>query len=158
MDEDRAPPASHPWPGVVIDFDNDVVEAVLAPEPIAWFSGRPAEWTIVSPILRIFAPGVGWADPTGGQRGPGQGEPVRPPPYSQRPERAARRAAVALALVGLDAAAPERDRHAPGTGAEKALRRPAGPRPDMDGGDGRSTHSIGGGGDFPTAACSCIRS
>src|ERR1700749_2833620 len=156
MDKDRAAPTSHPRPGVVIDLDNDVVEPVLAPKPVAWFNGRPAERPIVPPVLSIFAPGVGRADPAGRQRGPRQGKPVRPPPQSQWPEQAARGAAIALALIGLDTAAAERNRHTPRAGAEKPLRWPAGSGPDMDGGNGRSAHSVDGGGDFPTAACSCI--
>jgi hypothetical protein len=156
MDKDRAAPTSHPRPGVVVDLDNDVVEPVLAPQPVAWFNGRPPERAIVPPVSRIFAPGVGRADPAGRQRGPRQGKPVRPPPQSRGPERTARGAAIALALIGLDTAAAERDWHAPRAGAKKAPRWPAGSGPDMNGGDGRSGHSVGGGGDFPTAACSCI--
>src|SRR4029079_8519146 len=42
MDKARAAPTSHPRPGVVVDLDNDVVQPVLAPKPVAWFNGRPA--------------------------------------------------------------------------------------------------------------------
>jgi hypothetical protein len=156
MDKDSATPAGHPRPRIVIDFDNDVVEAVRPPEPVAWFNGRPSKRAVVATVLWIFAPGVGRADPAGRQRGPRQGKPVRPPPQSRGPERTARGAAIALALIGLDTAAAERDWHAPRAGAKKALRWPARSGPDMNGGDGRSGHSVGGGGDFPTAACSCI--
>lgn len=156
MDKDGAAPAGHPRPHVVIDLDNDIVEAIFPPEPITWFNGRPAKRSVVAPVARILAPGVGAADPAHRQRGSRRHQPIRPPPQPQRPKGAARRAAIAFALVGSDAAAPERDRHAPGAGAEPALRWPAGPRPDMDRSEGRPLHMSSAGGDFPTAACSCI--
>ena len=156
MDKDGAATASHPRPRIVIDLDNDIVEAIFAPEPITWFNGRPPKSPVVAPVLGIFAPSVGAADPAGWQRGSRQRQPIRPPPQPQCPKGAARRTAIAFALVGSDAAASERDRHAPGAGAEPALRWPAGPRPDMDRSERGPLHVRSGGGDFPTAACSCI--
>ena len=132
MDKDGAAPAGHARPRIVVDLDNEIVEAVFAPEPIAWFIGRAPKGPVVAPVARIFAPGVGAADPAHGQRGSRRRQPIRPPPQPQRAKAAARRTAIAFALVGSDAAAAERDRHAQGAGAEPALRWPAGPRPDMD--------------------------
>ena len=156
MDKNGAASAGHAWPRIMIDLDNNIVEAILPPQPIAWFNGRPLKWTVVAPVPWILAPGVGAADPAGRQRGPWRRKPIRPPPQSQRPERAPRGTAIAFAFVGFHTAAAECDRHAPGAGAEPALRWPAGPRPDMDGSERGLLHVWSGGGDFPTAACSCI--
>jgi hypothetical protein len=111
---------------------------------------------IVTPVLGIFAPGVGGVESACRQRGFRQSKPIRPPPQAQGAESSARSPAVSLALVGFDSAAPECDRDTPGAGAKNPLRWPAGPGPDVNNGGGRSAHSVGGEGDFPTAACSCI--
>jgi hypothetical protein len=80
MDEDRAAPAGDPWPGVVINLDDQVVKPILAPEPIAWFSGRPPKWTIVAPVFGILAPRVGAADLPKRQGGARRRNAIRPPP------------------------------------------------------------------------------
>jgi hypothetical protein len=46
----------------MVDLDNKVIKPVVAPKPVAWFIGRPPEWLIIAPILRILGPGVGWAN------------------------------------------------------------------------------------------------
>ena len=140
MDKDCAASARHARPCVVIDLDDDVVEPVLAPEPVAWVSGRLAERPIVTPVPGVLAPGVGPADATRRQHGPGSGKPIGPPPQPERPERAPRSSAVALVLVGPDAAAAECDRHAPRACPEPALRAPAGPRPDVNRPERRPLH------------------
>src|SRR5436853_7918709 len=48
MQEHSAAAPGDAGPGVVVDLDDDVVEAVVAPEPVAWFIGRAAKWTIVA--------------------------------------------------------------------------------------------------------------
>ena len=121
MDEDGAASAGHPRPRIVIDLDNDIVQTVFPPQPIAWFNGRSLKWTVVASVRWILAPGVGVADPSARQHGPWQHKPIRPPPQPQRPERAPRGTAIAFAFVGFHAAAAECDWHAPGTGAEPAL-------------------------------------
>ena len=45
---------------------------------------------------------------------------VGPPPQPKRPESALRRAAIAFALIGLDAAAPQRNRNSAPPGGEPA--------------------------------------
>ena len=140
MEKDRAAPAGHTRPRVVIDLDDDVVEPILAPKPVAWFNGRLVERPIVAPVLRVLAPGVGPTDAAGWQHGLGWGEPIGPPPQPQRPEGASRSAAIALALVGADATSAECDRHAPRTCPKPALRGPAGPRPDMNRPERRPLH------------------
>ena len=113
MEEDGAAAAGHPRPGVVVDLDDDVVEAVVAPEPVAWFIGRAPERPVVAPVVRVLAPGIVRADAADRQQRPRPRQAVGPPPQPQRAKSAARGAAVAFALVGLDAGAAERDRHAP---------------------------------------------
>ena len=62
MNEHRAAPASNSRSRIVVDLDNEVVKRIVAAQPVAWFIGRPAEWLVIAPILRILAPGIGWAD------------------------------------------------------------------------------------------------
>ena len=40
MDEHRAAPPGHPRPRVVVDFDDEVIEMVVPPQPVAGFIGR----------------------------------------------------------------------------------------------------------------------
>ena len=58
MDEHGAAPAGDAGPRVVVDFDEEVVEVVVAPEPVAWFIGRAPERPVVAPVGRVLAPGV----------------------------------------------------------------------------------------------------
>jgi hypothetical protein len=58
MDEHSAAAPRNTRAGVVIDLDDDVVQAILAPKPIAWFIGRPMERPIVAAVLRVFAPRI----------------------------------------------------------------------------------------------------
>ena len=46
----------------MIELEKNVVEAVVPPEPVAWFIGRPPEGAVVAPIGWVFTPGVGGAD------------------------------------------------------------------------------------------------
>ena len=113
MDKYGAAPAGHSRPRVVIDLDNDIVETVFAPQPVAWFNGRPSKRMIVAPVFGIFAPSIGPADSADWEHRSRGRAPVASPPQPQRPERAAGRPAIALALVGLNAGPAEGDRHAP---------------------------------------------
>jgi hypothetical protein len=65
MDENSAAAAGDPRAGVVIDLDNDVVKTVVAPQPVAWFIGRPAECPIIAAVAGVFAPSIARADATG---------------------------------------------------------------------------------------------
>ena len=116
----------------MVDFDDQVVESVVATEPVAWFIGRPTKGPVVAAVVRILAPGVGRADPAHRQRSVRPRQAIGPPPQPDRMKPAARGAAVALALVGLDSGAAERDRDDEAPGKEPALRALAGPAGDAD--------------------------
>src|SRR5437588_9056182 len=62
MDEHRAAAPGHARPGVVINFDNKIIELIIAPEPVAGASGRDFDMPVVAPISRVLAPGVAGTD------------------------------------------------------------------------------------------------
>src|SRR5271168_2634797 len=62
VDEYRATTSGNSWAGVVIDFNDDVVEAVLPPKPVAWFTGRPLEGSIITAVAWILTPRIGRVD------------------------------------------------------------------------------------------------
>ena len=132
MDEDRAAAAGDPRPGIVVDLDNEVVEAIVTAQPVARFLGRARERAVIAPVVRVFAPGVMWADAADRQRGARAGQAVGAPPQPQGVKPSARRAAVAFALVGFDAGAAERDGQRQWAGEQQALRGPARPGADAD--------------------------
>lgn len=111
MNKDRAAKAGNAGPGIVVDLDEQVIEPVIAPKPVAWFIGRPDEGAIVAPVARILAPGVRGTDAADGKGGARPREAIRPPPDPHRPKHPARRPAVTFALAGSHAAPPERDRN-----------------------------------------------
>lgn len=111
VDKDGAAPAGDAWPCIVIQFDNVVVDMVLAPQPVAGMPIRQKEVLVIAAIFRIFAPRVEGCDRTGGEPRRWPSRTVGPPPQPDRPEAAARRAAIALALIGLDPGSPKRHRN-----------------------------------------------
>src|SRR6476659_5204955 len=54
VQEHRAAASGDARAGVVVDLDHKVVEAVGAPQEIAWFIGRALKGAIVSAIPRVF--------------------------------------------------------------------------------------------------------
>ena len=94
--------------GVVIDFDDQIVEPVGAFKPVAWFIGRPPEWPVVATVLGIFAPGLFWRDRPDRQQGAWSWQAVRSPPQPNRMKSPCRRAAIAFAFRGFDAGAAQR--------------------------------------------------
>jgi hypothetical protein len=57
MQKYRTAAAGDPGAGVVGELDHQVIEVILAPEPIASFIGRPAEGPVVAAIRGVLAPG-----------------------------------------------------------------------------------------------------
>ena len=134
MDEHGAAAPGHARPRVVVDFDDQIVEAVVPAKPIAWFIGRPPERHGYSGgprgprtrrrRARSAAPAARSAAAAGDRpattAGPGEtGRPV-----CRRRLRACRR---------LDPAAAERNSEACNVAGEQpALRAPARPGVDAD--------------------------
>ena len=62
MDEYGAAAAGHSGLRVVVNLDKQVIDAIVAPQAVAWFTGRPLKCLIIAPVGRIFAPGIGGTD------------------------------------------------------------------------------------------------
>src|SRR5689334_14885471 len=118
MQEHRAAAAGNPRTRVVVDLDYEIVEVVLAPQAVAALAAAETNRLIVMTIGRVFAPGVLGADRPDRQEGLRPDVTIGAPPQPARVKDAERGAAVALALVGLDAATSERDRNGPAIGRE----------------------------------------
>src|ERR1700752_1432337 len=110
MQEYRAAAAGYPRACVVVDFDNEIIEMILPPEPVAGLTGRHLDRPVVAAVGGVLAPGVGARDASDRQHGGRPRMAVSAPPEPNRAERAARGAAVALPLVRQNAASPERNR------------------------------------------------
>ena len=95
---------------IVVDLDNEIVQVILAHQPVAGLARLTCDCTIIVTVGGIFGPGVGRRDRADGQMCLWQGIPVGTPPQPDRAEYAARGGAVAFELVGLDSAASKRDR------------------------------------------------
>src|ERR1043166_4123310 len=111
VEKHRAAPPRDARPGVVVDLDDEIVEGVVTPEPVAWFIGRPPERAVVTAVRRVFAPRERAIDPRRRQQRARPPKAIRPPPQPQRPEPAARGRPVAFALVRPDARSSQHDRN-----------------------------------------------
>jgi len=158
MDEHGAAAAGDSGLRVVVNLNKQVIEAVIAPQAVAWFTGRPLKSLVIPPVGRIFAPGIGATDAAQRQWRPRAWQAIGPPPNPHRQKLTAWYAAVALAFVRLNAAAPERDGHNAQTSAHQTLRAATWPRVNADRARGIPRHSVTGlsVANFPTPACSCI--
>lgn len=110
MQEYRAAAADDARRGVVIDLDDEIVEVVVALEPVAAVIAIQPYRPVVTAAMGVLAPAVLWLDGANRQEGPRPRVPVGAPPQSPRPKGAFRGPAVALALVGNNSAAPKGDR------------------------------------------------
>jgi len=89
--------------GVMVDFDDKIVEPVGALEAVAWFIGRRAEWPVVAPVRGVLAPGIICRYAPDRKEGPRARQAVRSPPNPKRMELPGRCGAVAFAFRRLDA-------------------------------------------------------
>src|SRR5882757_11204040 len=121
MQKHRAAAPGNARCGIMVDLDNKIIEMVVACQPVAAVIAAEPHRLVVVSVGRVLAPGVIWANRAHSQKSPRPTMTVGAPPQPPRIERAPRGAAVALALVGLDAVTPQRDRHGP------ALRRQPAP-------------------------------
>jgi len=110
MNENRAAAFCYTRAGVVVDFNNEIVEMIVAPKPVAFRAWRELEGAVIAAVERILAPGVVLCDSPNGQRRLRPRHAVGAPPQPQRPEAPARRGKIAFEFVAFDSAAAERDR------------------------------------------------
>src|SRR5262245_8919615 len=110
MQEYGAAAAGNAGARVVVDLDNEIVEVVLAPQAVARLAAFEPNRLVVMAVGRVFAPGILAADRAHRQKAFRADMAVGTPPQLPGMEGAAGGAAVALALVGPDAAPAERDR------------------------------------------------
>src|SRR4249919_2133647 len=132
MPEYSAAVAGNPRPSVVVNFDNEIVEAVGAPQPVAWFIGRPVEGPVIPPIGRVFAPGVVGPDPPDRQQGARPRQAVGSPPQPNRMKLPGRRRAVAFPLGRFDAGPAQCRPYRAMSRHHPALRAPLRAGMDMD--------------------------
>src|SRR5689334_20161784 len=114
MNEDGAAAAGSPRAGIVIEFNNEIVQCVLSREPVGPAVPGNGNPLIVSAVVRVFAPAVIGLDAPHRQLRVRPGMAVGAPPQPLQAEAAAWGSSVAFAFVGLDAAAAERDRQSEG--------------------------------------------
>src|SRR6185436_12869204 len=111
--------------GVVIDLDDEIVEVVLARQPVAGLVADQTDGPIVMAVPRVFAPGVFGSDRPNRQIGPRSRMAIGAPPQLQRMVRAPRGAAIALPFVGEDSAATKCHRYGPAVRRQPAAARVA---------------------------------
>ena len=122
--------------GVVIDLDNEIIEMIVAPEPVAALLAIQPHRLVVIAAPGIFAPGVVRLDGANRQKSAGTWMAVGAPPQLPRPERAFRGPAIAFALIGPDAATPKCDGHYLAACHQPAPARIAGSGANSDHGQG----------------------
>jgi len=120
MQKYRAAEAGDARTAVVIDLDNEIVEVVVALQPVAAVVPIQPYRLVVVTAPGVFAPGVLRPDGANRQERMRPRVTVGAPPQSPRPEGPFRGPAIALALVGDDAAAPKCDRDRLTAGREPA--------------------------------------
>src|SRR5262245_13564082 len=111
MQEHRAAAVGGARRGVVVDLDDEVVEMILARQTVACLIALKPDRPIIMTIGGVFAPGVLVANRADREKSVRPRMTVSPPPEFSRAICAARRPAVALALVGENAAAAKRNRN-----------------------------------------------
>ena len=63
MQKNGAAAAGYPRTNVVVDLDDEVVEMIVPPEPVARLIRRAAERPVVTAVAGIFRPGDIRGDP-----------------------------------------------------------------------------------------------
>lgn len=113
VNEDGAAAPRYARSQIVVDFNDKIVEIVIATQPVAWFIGRPMKWPVIAAVGGVLAPSVVEADRTHGQECPRPSQTIGSPPQPNRMKAAGRGAAIALALAGLDPTAAQRNPQRP---------------------------------------------
>jgi hypothetical protein len=131
MDEHCAAAPRHPRAIVVVDFDDQVVQIVLAHQPVARLASLSNHRTIIPSITGIFAPGIRVANRPDRKRGLRAGDSVLSPPQALQAKAAARGPAIALELIGHDAGSAQGDRECGISGPQDTARPAAGALSDL---------------------------
>ena len=133
MQEHRAAAAGNARRSVVVDLDDDIIEMILARQPVAGRFRVAAARADCNGGSGVLAPGVFGPMARTGRKVRGRGWRSARHHTAQRPECAPGGAAVTFALVGPDAAAAKRDRHRQPARREPAPARIAGCGANPDG-------------------------
>jgi len=131
MEEDRAAAPAHARLQIVIHHADDVIESVVAPQPLRAVRRRQAHRPIVGARGGIVAPAVARRQRAGAR--PASGPAVGPPQPAEHGEAAERRHAVAFPALHPDPAAAERAENLGRADSQQAARRSAGKPPDKNG-------------------------
>ena len=103
MQEHRAAAAGDARRGVVIDLDDEIVEMIIARQPVAALTAAEPHRLVVMTVMRVFAPGVFGPDRRGPAGTSGAADGGRRATTIAAGGRCPGRPAVAFALVGKDA-------------------------------------------------------
>src|SRR5579863_834957 len=120
MQENGAAAAGDPRGGVVVDLDDEVVEVIIAPEPVAVLVNSELDRPVIMPAGGVFAPGVVLPDRANREVRFRPRVAVGAPPQPPGTEYTFRGSAVALALIGNDSALSQGDGDGPWTGSQPA--------------------------------------
>lgn len=121
MNKHCAATTGHPWPRIVVDFDDEVIEMVGTSQVVAGCIDRAPYRAIVPAVGRILAPGIIGGDAPDREQRARRWTAVGSPPQADQTKAASGCRAIALALVGANAGPPERDRNIRGADSEPAL-------------------------------------
>jgi hypothetical protein len=140
MDENGAAPAGHARSRIVVDLNDEIVKAIVPPQAVAWFIGRPVERPVVAPVVWVFAPGVVRPDSSNGQERVRAAQSIGPPPQPNRAEPANGSRAVTFPLRCLGTGSSQCDPKNSISRREPALATPIRSAADMNDRERSSPH------------------
>src|SRR6516164_6223571 len=126
--KDGAAASGHARTGVVVDLNDEVVEMIVPPQPVAFLCQRASERTVVAAIAGALAPGQMRRDAPDRKQGLRARLTIGAPPQAQHAETSARSGAIGLSLVGSHATATEHDHGGERAGEQDAAAAAAGAR------------------------------
>lgn len=126
MEKYRTAKAGDPRGGVVIDFDDEIVEMVIAPQSITIVAATEFQRSIVMPAGWVFTPGVVRTNGANRQKGLRPRVAVGAPPQALWQKSPLWGPTIALAFVGDDATPTQGNRDRVRAGHEPAPARVTG--------------------------------
>lgn len=132
MNEHRAAAPGHARPRIVVDFDDKIVQMVRTSQVVAGCIDRASHWAIVTAVSGILTPGIIGGNTAEGEQRARRRTAVGSPPQTDQTKSTARRGAIALALIGLYAGPPKRDRNVHRADSQPALAPVSGSRPNKN--------------------------